>query len=98
MARVMLNDQLGNRGRQPAIGSRARLTLTILIKRRDAALQVMRDHDVSQRRACRLVGVDLITVRRERPTDCTDIRKEVQEIAARRRRFGYPTTRQGITK
>jgi putative transposase len=60
-----------------------------LIKRRDAALQVMRDHDISQRRACRLVGVDPKTVRRERPPDCTDIRKEMQEIAGKRRRFGY---------
>ena len=60
-----------------------------MIKRRDAALQVMRDHDISQRRACRLVGVDPKTVRRERPPDCADIRKEMQEIAAKRRRFGY---------
>lgn len=49
----------------------------------------MRDHDISQRRACRLVGVDPKTVRRERPPDCADIRKEMQEIAAKRRRFGY---------
>ena len=60
-----------------------------MIKRRDAALQVMRDHDISQRRACRLVGVDPKTVRRQRPPDCADIRKEMQEIAAKRRRFGY---------
>ena len=50
---------------------------------------MMRDHDISQRRACRLVGVDPKTVRRERPPDCADIRKEMQEIAAKRRRFGY---------
>jgi len=49
----------------------------------------MRDHDISQRRACRLVGVDPKTVRRERPRDCTEIRQEMQEIAAKRRRFGY---------
>ncbi len=39
-------------------------------KRREAAL---RDHDIPQRRACRLVGVAPKTVRRERPPDCTDI-------------------------
>jgi len=50
----------------------------------------MRDHDISQRRACRLVGVDPKTVRRERPPDSVDIRKEMQEIAGKRRRFGYP--------
>ena len=49
----------------------------------------MRDHDISQRRACRLVGVDPKTIRRERPPDCTDIRKEMKEIAGKRRRFGY---------
>ena len=49
----------------------------------------MRDHDISQRRACRLVGVDPKAVRRERPPDCPEIRKEMQEIAGKRRRFGY---------
>ncbi len=49
----------------------------------------MRDHDISQRRACRLVGVDPKTVRRQRPPDCPEIRKEMQEIAGKRRRFGY---------
>ena len=49
----------------------------------------MRDHDISQRRACRLIDVDPKTVRRERPSDCADIRKEMQEIAGKRRRFGY---------
>lgn len=60
-----------------------------MTKRRDAALRVMRDHDISQRRASILVGVDPKTVRRERPPDCAEIRKEMQEIAAKRRRFGY---------
>ena len=49
----------------------------------------MRDHDISQRRACRLVGVDPKTVRRERPPDNPDIRKEMRAVAAKRRRFGY---------
>ena len=49
----------------------------------------MRDHDISQRRACRLVGVDPKTVRRERPPDCPEIREEMKEIAGKRRRFGY---------
>ena len=49
----------------------------------------MRDHDISQRRACKLVGVDPKTVQRERPPDCAEIRKEMQEIAGKRRRFGY---------
>ena len=62
----------------------------------------MRDHDISQRRACRLVGVDPKTIRRERPPDNPEIREEMKAVAARRRRFGYRRIgvmleRQGMT-
>lgn len=59
--------------------------LTTPNKRRAAALL---DHDISQCRACRLVGVDPKPVRRDRPPDNPDIRKEMKKIAAKRRRFG----------
>lgn len=36
-----------------------------------------------------MIGVDRKTVRRKRRPDCAEIRKEMQEIAAKRRRFGY---------
>lgn len=49
----------------------------------------MRDHAISQRRTCVLVGVDPKTVRRERLPDNLDIRTAMQEIAALRRRFCY---------
>ena len=49
----------------------------------------MRDHDISQRRACRLVGVDPKTVRRERPPDNPQVREEMKAVANKRRRFGY---------
>ena len=49
----------------------------------------MRDHDLSQRRACVLVGVDPKTVRRESPPDNPDIREEMGKLAEKRRRFGY---------
>lgn len=49
----------------------------------------MRDHDISQRCACRLVGVDPKTVRRDRLPDNPEIRKEMKGIAAKRRRFDY---------
>ena len=49
----------------------------------------MRDHKISQRRICDLVGVDTKTVRRARPPDHADIRKMMHEIAEKRRRFGY---------
>ena len=49
----------------------------------------MRGHELSQRRACRLVGVDAKTVRRERVPDYPEIRTRMRAIAAERRRFGY---------
>ena len=49
----------------------------------------MRDHDISQRRACRLVGVDPKTARRDRPPDNPEIRAEMKAVAHKRRRFGY---------
>ena len=49
----------------------------------------MRDHDISQRRACRLVGVDPKTVRRDQPPDNPEVREEMKAIASKRRRFGY---------
>jgi len=49
----------------------------------------MSDHDLSQRRACRLVGVDPKTVRRRPEPDNPEIRARMREIAAERRRFGY---------
>lgn len=43
-------------------------------------------------------GVDPKTVRQERPPDSAEIRKEMQEIAEKRRWFGSSAARQGITK
>ncbi len=49
----------------------------------------MSTHDLAQRRACRLVGVDPKTVRRERAPDHPEIRARMRAIAGERRRFGY---------
>ena len=49
----------------------------------------MRDHDILQRRACRLVGVYLKTVRRDRSLDNPELREEMKAVTAVRRRFGY---------
>ena len=59
------------------------------MERRLAALKAMADYDVSQRRACRLVGGDPKTVRRQRVPDSPEIRTRMREIATERRRFGY---------
>ena len=63
----------------------------------------MRDHDISQRRACRLVGVDSKTVWRDQPPDNPEVREEMKAIASKRRRFGYRridelSERKGMTK
>ena len=57
------------------------------MQRRDAVLRAMKDHPVSQRRACALIGVDPKTVRRDRSPDNADIREEMNKIAEKRRRF-----------
>jgi putative transposase len=49
----------------------------------------MSAHDISQRQACRLVGVDPKTVRRTVEPDHPEIRARLREIAGERRRFGY---------
>lgn len=46
-------------------------------------------YEVSQARACRLVGVDPKTVRRKEKKSDETIRQRMGEIAAERRRFGY---------
>ena len=63
----------------------------------------MRDHDISQRRACRLVGVDSKTVWRDQPPDNSEVCEEMKAIASKRRRFGYRridelSERKGMTK
>ena len=61
----------------------------------------MRDHDISQRRAYRLVGVDPKAVRRDRPPENSEVRKQMKAVAAVQRRFGYrrigvPLERKGM--
>ena len=66
------------------------------MQRRDAVLQAMKGHLISQRRACVLIRVDPKTVRRDHPPDNPEIRKEMNKIAEKRRRFGYPLAGNGL--
>jgi putative transposase len=50
----------------------------------------MERHGLSQRRACRLVGMDRSTLRyRCKRVDDSTVRQRLRELAAERRRFGY---------
>src|SRR5258708_29726282 len=50
----------------------------------------MERHGLSQRRACRLVGLDRSTLRyRRKRSDDAALRQRLRELAAERRRFGY---------
>ena len=50
----------------------------------------MERHGLSQRRACRLVGMDRSTLRyRGKRPDDSALRQRLRELAAERRRFGY---------
>ena len=58
--------------------------------RRALATRLCREHGLSQRRACRLVGIDHSTLRYQaRRADDQRIRQRLRELAAVRRRFGY---------
>jgi len=52
--------------------------------------RVMERHGLSQRRACRLVGIDQATLRyRSKRPDDSGLRQRLRELAQQRRRFGY---------
>ena len=58
--------------------------------KRDAVAHLCKEHEVSQRRACSVLGVDRSSVRYRsvRPDDA-DLRTAMKTVAAERRRFGY---------
>jgi putative transposase len=60
------------------------------VARREVAAHLSRHYEVSQRRACKAIGIDRSTVRyRSRRPDDGTIRVRLRELAAARRRFGY---------
>ena len=58
--------------------------------RREAVAHARAHHGLSERRACKLVGVSrrVIRYRSSRPDD-GPLRQRLRELAAERRRFGY---------
>jgi putative transposase len=60
------------------------------VARRGAVAHLRQSYDVSQRRACRVIGADRTSIRyRSRRPDDAAARARLQELAAVRRRFGY---------
>jgi len=58
--------------------------------RREAAAHLCLSYQVSQRRACKVIGADRTSIRyRSRRPDDGAIRTRLRELAAQRRRFGY---------
>ena len=60
------------------------------VARRDAVAHLVEAHEMSERRACRVIGVDRSSARyRSTRPDDDDLRRRLKELAAERRRFGY---------
>ena len=58
--------------------------------RREAVAHLETAHEMSERRACRVIGVDRTSVRYQRTTpDDAELRARIRALAHERRRFGY---------
>ena len=58
--------------------------------KREAVAHLGKVHEMSERRACRVVGCDRMTVRyRSRRADDPELRERLRALARERRRFGY---------
>jgi putative transposase len=58
--------------------------------RREAVALLVDVHEMSERRACSVIGVDRTSIRyRSRRPDDTGLRERLRELAGERRRFGY---------
>lgn len=61
-----------------------------LAQRREAIAHLETAHGMSERRACRIIGVDRTSVRYQRTTpDDAELRARITALAHERRRFGY---------
>ena len=58
--------------------------------KREAVAHLRQAHEMSERRACRVIGCVRMTVRyRSRRIDDVDLRERLRSLAKERRRFGY---------
>ena len=58
--------------------------------RREAVVHLITARQMSERRACRVAGVDRALVRyRSRPADYAELRARLRALAHERRHFGY---------
>ena len=70
-------------------GHRVKKMVTPVAKR-EVATHLAQNFEVSQRRACKAIGIDRSSVRyRSRQPDDATVRARLRELAAARRRFGY---------
>lgn len=59
--------------------------------KREAVAHLTQTYEMSERRACQVIEVDRKTVRyRSRRPDDAALRARLRDLAAERRRFGYP--------
>src|SRR5512134_3514655 len=64
--------------------------MVTLAARREAVAHLCQAHEVSQRRACSVIGADRTSVRyRRRRPDDRALRERLRSLASERRRFGY---------
>ena len=67
--------------------------------KRDAAAHLQTEHEVSQRRACKVLQIDRSSVRyRSRRPDDNEARMRIRALALERRRFGYRRLHLLLTK
>ncbi|MCE6950860.1 IS3 family transposase [Cereibacter sphaeroides] len=58
--------------------------------RREAVAILVKHHEVSERRACAVIGADPTSIRyRSRPPDDHDLHERLRALASERRRLGY---------
>ena len=64
--------------------------MVTLAQRREAIAHLRTAHEMSERRACRIIGVDRASIRyRASKADDGDLRARIKALAHERRRFGY---------